>query len=82
LAQNEIRQALDEIATALGDLEEFIGEEGDAVGQSLTHADGTLIPMLLLIAEWLPIFRGPEALLDAVPKTKRDWEAIASDPIA
>jgi glutathione S-transferase len=80
--KDKIRRALDEIAVALGYIEEFIGEEGYAVGRSLTQADGALIPMLLLVAEWLPIFRGPEPLLDAVPKTRKYWEAIASDPIA
>jgi len=80
--EDKIRRALDEIAVALGYLEEFIGEEGYAVGRSLSQADGALIPMLLLVAEWLPIFRGPEPLLDAVPKTKKYWEAIAKDPIA
>ena len=80
--QKVISKALREIATALGYLEEFIGEEGYAVGDSLTPADGTLIPMLLLVADWLPIFRGPAPLLDAVPKTKRYWEEIAKDPIA
>lgn len=81
-SKDVIRGALDEIAIALGYLEEFIGEEGYAVGRTLTQADGALIPMLLLVAEWLPIFRGPKPLLDTVPKTRRYWEDIASDPIA
>ena len=80
--QDKIHKALAEIATALGYLEEFIGEDGYAVGGSLSQADGALIPMLLLVADWLPIFRPSTPLLDAVPRTKKYWEAIASDPIA
>ena len=80
--QDEIRKSLEEIAIALGYLEEYIGEDGYAVGQALSQADGALIPMLLLVAEWLPIFRGPKPLLDAVPKTRKYWEDIAKDLIA
>ena len=80
--QDKIRRALEEVAIALGYIEEFIGEEGYAVDGRLSQADGALIPMLLLVAEWLPIFRHPTPLLDAVPKTRKYWEAIGSDPIA
>jgi hypothetical protein len=53
-----IETQLAEIAVALDYLEELIGGDGHAVGASLTQADGALIPILLLVAEWLPIFRG------------------------
>jgi glutathione S-transferase len=75
-----IARQLGEIGRALDFLEEFIGEEGFAVGRSLTLADGTLVPILLLVAEWLPIFRGGD-LLAPRRKTAAYWRAIQSDPI-
>ena len=78
--QARIRRDLEEVGRALGYLEEFIGEDGYAVGTGLTQADGALIPILLLAAEWLPIFRGPD-LLAPVPRTRAYWEAIQKDPI-
>ena len=74
------RRCLEEVGRALGYLEEFIGTDGYAVGSSLTQADGALIPILLLAAEWLPIFRGPDVLAP-VPRTRAYWEAIQKDPI-
>ena len=79
--QAAIRAALAEVDASLGYIEAFIGENGYAVGGSLTHADGTLIPMLLLVEEWLPIFRG-EPLLPKHPKTAEYWRRIAADPFA
>jgi glutathione S-transferase len=79
--QKVIGRALKEIAEALESLEEFIGNEGYAVGRALTHADGTLAPILLLVDEWLPIFRPAEPLLDRVPKTRAYWQAVQHDPI-
>jgi glutathione S-transferase len=79
--QQRIRTQLGEIATALDYLEEYIGEEGYAVGASLTQADGALVPILLLVAEWLPIFRGPDLLAER-PRLRAYWQAIAKDPIA
>jgi glutathione S-transferase len=71
---------LREIGRSLDFLEEYIGEAGYAVGRGLTVAVGTLVPILLLVAEWLPIFRGPD-LLAAHPKTAAYWHAIARAPI-
>lgn len=79
--QVAIRHHLDEIDKSLAFLEEYIGTEGYAYGNSLTHADGTLAPILQLTAEWLPIFRGPD-LLDNHPKVAAYWEAIQKDPVA
>jgi glutathione S-transferase len=79
--QHQIARQLDEIGRSLDYLEVYIGDEGYAVGRALTLADGTLTPILLLVAEWLPIFRG-RALLDERPKTRAYWQAIARDPIA
>ena len=47
----------------------------------MTQADGTLIPILVLVEEWLPIFRGP-ALLPRHPKTAAYWRRIGDDPLA
>ncbi len=77
-----IRRQLEETRNALAFLEEYIGESGYAVGRSLTQADGALIPILLFVAEWLPIFRPERPLLQAVPKTAAYWEAIQADPLA
>jgi glutathione S-transferase len=79
--QQRIRTQLGEIATSLDYLEEYIGRDGYAVGTSLTQADGALIPILLLVAEWLPIFRGPDLLAER-PRLRAYWQAIAKDPIA
>jgi glutathione S-transferase len=78
--QDVIKRQLGEIDRALGFLEEYIGERGYAVGDRLSIADGTLVPILLLVAEWLPIFRCP-TLLDGHPKTRAYWLAIGRDAI-
>ncbi len=80
--QARVQRALGEIAAALRHVEAYIGTEGYAVGKSLTQADGVLLPVLLLVDEWLPIFRPPAPLLDAVPKTRAYWRVLARDPIA
>jgi glutathione S-transferase len=79
--QAQIQRQLVEIGRSLDYIEEYIGDEGYAVGRKLSLADGTLIPILLLVAEWLPIFRGPD-LLAPRPKTHRYWRSIARDAIA
>jgi glutathione S-transferase len=79
--QEVIRTALEEIDRALGYVDAYIGDRGYAVGDSLSHADGTLVPILVLVEDWLPIFRGP-ALLPRHPKTAEYWRRIGSDPIA
>jgi glutathione S-transferase len=79
--QTIIKRQLGEIAASLDFLEEYVGTNGYAVGDTLSHADGTLAPILLLVDEWLPIFRGP-ALLPPRPKLAAYWRALANDPIA
>jgi glutathione S-transferase len=79
-SQSKIQRHLGEIADSLDFLEEYIGVEGYAVGRSLTHADGTLLPIVQLVVEWLPIFRGPDLLADR-PKVSAYWQAIQTDPI-
>ena len=77
--QEAIAAHLAEIDSAFALLEEYIGDAGYAYGQSLTMADGTLVPIVLLAAEWLPIFRGPD-LMARHPRTAAYWAAIQSDP--
>lgn len=79
--QKRIRRQLRETRAALEYLEPYIGEQGYAVGASLTQADGALIPILLLAVEWLPVFRGPDAL-EGLPKLQAYWAAIGRDAIA
>ena len=79
--QDLIRAALAEVDQSLGYVDAYIGEQGYAVGDSITQADGALIPMLLLVEHWLPIFRGP-ALLPRHPKTAEYWQRIQTDPLA
>ncbi len=78
--QTKITNHLAEIGESLDFLEEYIGEEGFAVGRSLTHADGTLVPILQLVDEWLPIFRGPN-MWAGRPKTEGYWRTIGNEPI-
>ena len=80
--QGVIARSLAGITEALQFLEAHIGEDGYAVGSRLSHADGTLAPVLLLVDEWLPIFRPARPLLDAAPRTRAYWKAIPRNPIA
>lgn len=79
--QAAVTRAVNEVDKSLAFLEEYIGEEGYAYGSSLTHADGTLGPILQLADEWMPIFRGPPALAK-YPKTTAYWKAIQQDKFA
>jgi glutathione S-transferase len=78
--QVAIRRDVAAVGKTLDQLEVFIGTNGYAVGSSLSHADGTLVPILLLAAEWMPIFRGPD-MFATRPKLAAYWAAIAHDPI-
>jgi glutathione S-transferase len=78
----KIDAALAEVATALGYLEHHLGDEGYAVGRSLTPADGALIPQLVLAYEWAPQLFDRPSPRGAHPKLARYWAAIQADPIA
>ena len=77
-----IEAALAEVETALGYLEHHLGEDGYAVGRSLTPADGALVPQLMLAYEWAPQLFGTGSPLGKHPKLARYWAAIQTDPIA
>lgn len=79
--QHAVKRAVNEVDKSLAFLETYIGEHGYAYGASLTHADGTLGPILQLAVEWMPIFRGPPALAK-YPKTTAYWQAIQQDAYA
>ena len=79
--QDAIRAALEAVDQSLRYVDAFIGDQGYAVGAALTQADGALIPVLVLVEDWLPIFRGP-ALLPRHPKTAAYWRRIGDDPLA
>jgi glutathione S-transferase len=71
-----------EVAEALGYLEEYIGEDGFAVGGTLSQADGAIVPQLVLAAEWIPSVFGTPDPLPGLPKLSAYWRAIQGDPIA
>lgn len=52
-----------------------------AVGSSLSLADCTLVPTLVLTLDFLPRFNR-ESPLDTRPNTRGYWDGIAKDPIA
>lgn len=79
--QKAILRHISAVDKSLAFLEEYIGEQGYAYGPSLTHADGTLAPILQLTAEWLPVFRAPDLLANH-PKVRAYWEAIQKDAYA
>ncbi len=79
--QEVIRAALGAVDQALGYVDAYIGDQGYAVGDSITQADGALIPILVLVEDWLPIFRGA-ALMPKHPKTAEYWRRIGADPLA
>jgi len=77
-----IDAALAEMRKALDYIEHYIGGEGYAVGRSLTQADGTLLPQLILAFEWAPKLFERKSPIDELPRLAKYWESIASDPIA
>ncbi len=77
-----ITAALAAVETALGYIEAFLGEEGYAVGQRLTWADGALIPQLMLAYEWAPALFSAPSPLGKHARLAAYWRAIQSDPIA
>lgn len=77
-----VAQATAKLADALAYLDEFIGEEGYAVGRSLTQADGAIAPQLVLASEWIPGLFGTPDPLETLPKLSAYWRAIQRDPIA
>jgi glutathione S-transferase len=70
------------VAEALAYLEAYIGEEGYAVGRTLTQADGAIAPQLVLATEWIPGLFGTPDPLEALPRLAAYWRAIQTDPLA
>ncbi|MGZ6015118.1 MAG: glutathione S-transferase family protein [Phenylobacterium sp.] len=76
-----IEAAAAKVAEALGYLEDYIGEDGYAVGGALSQADGAIVPQLVLAAEWIPSLFGTPDPLAALPKLSAYWTAIQADRI-
>lgn len=77
----KIEAAAGKVAEALAWLEIYIGEDGFAVGEALTWADGAIAPQLVLAAEWIPQVFGTPDPLPALPKLAAYWRAIQAHPI-
>ena len=77
-----ITAALQGVETALGYLEVHIGGQGFAVGAKLSHADGAIIPQLVLAFEWAPKLFDAPSPLGKHPRLAAYWQAIQTDPIA
>jgi glutathione S-transferase len=77
-----IDSALAEVRKALGYVEHYIGRDGYAVGQSLTHADGALVPQLILAFEWAPKLFDRQSPVGELPHLAGYWTSIQKDPIA
>ena len=76
-----VEAAAAKVAEALAWLEEYIGEDGYAVGGALSQADGAIVPQLVLAAEWIPGVFGTPDPLPGLPKLSTYWRAIQTDPI-
>jgi glutathione S-transferase len=76
-----IDKALAAVETALGYIEHYLGEDGYAVGDRLTWADGALVPQLMLAYEWAPALFDAPSPLGKHPKLAAYWSDIARDPI-
>jgi glutathione S-transferase len=81
-APEVVDAATAKIAESLGFLEAYIGEDGYAVGGSLTQADGAIAPQLVLASEWIPGLFGVADPLADLPRLSAYWRAIQTDPIA
>jgi glutathione S-transferase len=81
--QAVIEKAGNEVRKALGYLEDYL-QEGDqcAVGNTLTQADGALIPILMLATIWAPKQFGFEDPLPSLPKVSAYWSAVKKQPVA
>lgn len=76
-----VEAASAKVAEALGWLDEYIGEDGYAVGGALSQADGAIVPQLVLAAEWIPGLFGTPDPLPRLPRLSAYWRAIQTDPI-
>lgn len=76
-----VEAASRKVAEALGYLEEYIGEQGYAVGGALSQADGAIAPQLVLASEWIPNLFGTPNPLEDLPKLSAYWRAIQGEPL-
>ena len=78
--QAVVDKALAETDKALNWLEAVIGDKGYAVGNKLTLADCTVVPILFFVTTMLPNFGGEP--FKGRPKLKSYWDRIAKTPEA
>jgi glutathione S-transferase len=76
-----VEAATGKLAEALAFLEAYIGEDGYAVGGTLTQADGAIAPQIVLASEWIPGLFGTPDPLEGLPKLSAYWRAVQGDPI-
>lgn len=72
---------LDAMMIGYDKLEYFLTGSAYAVGDSLTLADCTLVPSLVLTLDFLPRF-GTASPLETRPKARAYWDGISADPVA
>ena len=78
-----IEKAGREVQKALGYLEDYLVDgESCAVGDSLTQADGALIPIIMLASLWGPNQFGFDDPLLSLPKVAAYWASVQKQPIA
>jgi glutathione S-transferase len=76
-----VEAASRKVAESLAYLEAYIGEDGYAVGRTLTQADGAIAPQLVLAAEWIPGLFGTPNPLEGLPRLAAYWRAIQKEPL-
>ena len=73
--QEVVDDGMAKIAKGLGTLEHFIGDGDFAVGNALSLADCSLVPVLFFLNTYLPYFGEPDPL-QPYPKLHRYWNSI------
>jgi len=78
-----IEKAAGEVRAALGFVEDYL-QDGDqcAVGNSLSQADGALIPIIILASSWGPDEFGFEDPLLSLPKLSAYWTNVQKQSVA
>tara|TARA_R110001592_G_scaffold357416_1_gene660618 strand:- start:196108 stop:196749 length:642 start_codon:yes stop_codon:yes gene_type:complete len=79
--QNVVDDGLERLRAGMTSLEHFIGDGTFAVGNRLSLADCSLVPILLFVVTYLPYF-GIDEPLAAYPKIAAYWNSIQLNPHA
>lgn len=78
---NVTTRELEAMMTGYDKLEHFLSGGAYAVGESLTLADCTLVPSLVLTLDFLPRF-DVASPLETRPNVRAYWDSISKDPAA